>query len=229
MGVLNGMRRRTLVFLLAATCLSWTPAPMATGVVAGMVTLVEPAASERPDVGRYARRRAVPPPKAARTGGVGDVVVYLMPETVTRSSAAGEAPRVVQRGRTIVPFLTVARVGQRVDFPNQDDVFHNLFSLSEPNRFDLGRYAPGETRSHVFDEAGSVRLFCDIHSEMAGVILVLDTPYHARPDGNGAFRIEGVPAGRYTAVAWHDRTGADTVRVVIEDGATARADFSLGT
>jgi hypothetical protein len=225
------MRRRLVVLLVATASVSWTraPEPAPSGTVAGTVALVEPPPRALPDLGRYARRRAVPPPKPSRTDGVGDVVVYLVPDRPTGGPAGGAAPRVVQRERTIVPFLTVAYVGQQVEFPNRDDVFHNLFSLSEPNRFDLGRYAPGETRTHTFERAGAVRLFCDIHSEMAGVILVLDTPYHTRPDAAGGFRIEDVPAGRYTAVAWHDRAGADTVRVVVEAGATARADFSLGT
>jgi plastocyanin len=225
------MQRWTTAFLLAAASAAWTPAPapQAAGSVAGTVVLVEPAAQERPDLGRYARRRAVPPPKPSRTGGAGAVVVYLIPEGGAAATARGPAPQVVQRDRTIVPFLTVAHVGQRVEFPNRDDVFHNLFSLSEPNRFDLGRYAPGEARSHVFERPGAVRLFCDIHSDMAGVILVLDTPYHTHPDADGRFRIDDVPAGRYTAVAWHDRAGSDSVRVVVESGGTARADFSLGT
>jgi hypothetical protein len=224
---------RELMGVLLLAFVAPAPAPqstrVATGEVVGAVLLVEPPVRELPSLGRYARRRAVPPAPPRRSAGVGDVVVYLVPEEPGRHAATPYVPRIVQADRTIVPFLTVAQVGQRVEFPNQDDVFHNLFSLSEPNRFDLGRYAPGEARSHVFDHAGAVRLFCDIHSNMAATILVLDSPYHTRPDVDGRYRIEGVPAGRYLAIAWHDRAGADSARIVVPASGTAATDFSLGT
>jgi hypothetical protein len=124
--------------------------------------------------------------------------------------------------------VTAVQVGTLVEFPNIDDVFHNLFSLSAPRRFNLGRYPPGDSRSERFDRTGVVRIFCDIHSEMGGVILVLDTPYFTRPDDQGRFRIEGVPPGEYTAIVWHEVAGSDSTRVVVSDGAETSVDFQLG-
>jgi len=123
--------------------------------------------------------------------------------------------------------VTVVRVGTRIDFPNEDDVFHNLFSLSDAGRFNLGRYPPGESRSIVFSETGVIRMFCDIHSDMEGTILVLDTPYFTRPDSEGKFQITGVPAGTYTVVAWDAAAPADSTEVIVEAGRPFRADFFL--
>ena len=117
--------------------------------------------------------------------------------------------------------------GARIRFPNRDDVFHNLFSLSDTHPFNLGRYAPGESRSETFPEAGIVRMFCDIHSEMGGTILILDTWLFARPAADGSYRIDGVPAGRHRVVAWHDSGIADTTVVDVASSGTARVDFDL--
>jgi hypothetical protein len=114
-----------------------------------------------------------------------------------------------------------------VSFPNEDNVFHNLFSLSAPQPFNLGRYPRGETRSQLFRKPGVVRMFCDIHSDMSGVILVLDTPHFTHPDASGRFRLPGVPEGRHRVVAWHESQGADTVDVVVGPGGTATADLRL--
>jgi hypothetical protein len=73
-----------------------------------------------------------------------------------------------------------------------------------------------------------VRLFCDIHSEMSGIIVVVDTPYFTQPDADGRFRIDDVADGEYTAIVWHEAAGADSARVVVTSGGDARVDFSLG-
>ena len=138
-----------------------------------------------------------------------------------------ERPVVItQRQRTIIPHTTVAQVGQVVQFPNEDDVYHNLFSLSSGNRFNLGRYAPGVTETNVFEHQGVVHLFCDIHAEMAGEILVVSTPYVTRVNPDGTYDLT-VPAGRYRAVAWHPSVGADTAMLTIPDGPVVAQDFAL--
>jgi len=155
------------------------------------------------------------------------VVVYLRGDTPAASGPRTPA-RIVQRGRTIIPHVTVVEAGTRVEFPNSDDVFHNIFSLSGPQNFNLGRYPPGESRTVVFDRPGVVRLFCDIHSEMSGVIVVLATPYFTKPQADGTFRISGVPNGTYTAFVWHEVAGLDSARVVVAGEAETRVDFVLG-
>lgn len=153
--------------------------------------------------------------------------MYLQPLDAAAPASGGSPVRVLQRDRTILPHVSVARVGQVVEFPNDDDIFHNIFSLSPGNRFSLGRYAPGVTETNTFETPGVVRLFCDIHAEMAGVILVVDTPWVTRVAGDGSYSISGVPAGRYRAVAWHPASRPDTVEVDLRDGATTTRDFTL--
>jgi plastocyanin len=146
----------------------------------------------------------------------------------TPRAASGAPATVNQRNRRILPRITVVQVGTEVRFPNEDDVFHNLFSLSDPKKFNLGRYPPGESESVVFDEPGVVRLFCDIHSEMSAVIMVLATPFFTRPAADGSYQIPNLPAGTHAVVAWHDRAPPDTVIVTVADGRVSQADFSLG-
>jgi hypothetical protein len=217
--------------ILAASFVGWRhvdpiPTEQARAAVSGRV---EVSAGEPPPPGppsAYARRRYVPPQAPGVPGGPEDAFVYLEPQGGPPLPAPDAPVRILQRDRTIISYATVAQVGQLVEFPNEDDVFHNLFSLSTGNRFSLGRYAPGVTETHTFTSPGVVSLFCDIHAEMAGVILVVATPYVVRVGADGSYRITGVPAGSYRAIAWHPTAGADTVALVVrEEGVTQ--DFAL--
>lgn len=174
----------------------------------------------------YARRRYRPPQSPGEPGGAEDAFVYLESLDRTVPTETDEPVVILQRERTIIPHVTVTQVGQVVQFPNEDDVYHNLFSLSSGNRFSLGRYAPGVTETNVFHSPGIVHLFCDIHAEMAGVILVVNTPYVTRVDADGSYNLT-VPGGRYRAVAWHPTAGADTAMLTIPDGPTVAQDFAL--
>src|SRR5690606_6124903 len=106
-------------------------------------------------------------------------------------------------------------------------IYHNVFSLSRPARFDLGRYAVGRSKSVRFDRAGIVRVFCDIHSHMSAYILVFSHPFFAVADAEGRYRIDNVPPGTYSVVAWHQ--GATTVpqSVTVPDGGTTEVDFAV--
>lgn len=198
------------------------------GMVEGTVVLGAAAESPPAMISPYARRR-YSPPAAARgpSSQFGDVVIYVLADGST-SAPSGTRATVAQRNQTITPHVTAVQVGTRVDFPNEDEVFHNLFSLSSAQRFNLGRYPQGESRSQHFPRAGVIRLFCDIHSEMSGVILVLDTPHFTHPDANGRFRIANVPEGRHRVVAWHESAGADTIDVVVGSNGASVVNFSLG-
>src|SRR5206468_1029942 len=96
------------------------------------------------------------------------------------------------------------RAGTAVDFPNRDRTYHNVFSFSKAKRFDLGRYAGGLSKAIRFDEPGVVRVFCEIHSHMSAFILVFAHRYFATTDAEGRYRIDDVPPGTYTVVAWND-------------------------
>ena len=156
-----------------------------------------------------------------------DVVVWV--PSAPAPPAAGLPPRVAvdQRDMEIVPRVAVVSTGTTVDFPNSDDLFHNLFSLSSAKKFNLGRYAPGVSKSVTFDREGEVRVFCDIHSDMVGSILVVGTRAFARPAADGSYRIDGLTPGRHSIVVWHPALGADTVAVEVPDGAEVRLDLEL--
>ncbi len=132
-------------------------------------------------------------------------VVYLeeAPQAAFETPPPGRA-RLDQRNETFVPYVLAITVGSTVDFPNDDPIYHNVFSLSKPKRFDLGRYPRGQSRSVVFDRPGVVRVFCEIHSHMSAFILVFAHRYFAVTDAEGRYRIEGVPPGSYTLALWND-------------------------
>ena len=222
--------RMAAVLLLAGLAAATLPeqGQRAEGTVVGMVRLAVVVEASPPMLSPYARPRYRPPARAeSASGSPESVVVYLIGRETTASESRPPA-RVSQRNRTILPHVTAIQAGTRVEFPNEDDVFHNLFSLSGPHQFNLGRYPPGESKAEVFTKPGVVRLFCDIHSEMSGVILVVDTPYFTKPDAQGRYRIEGVPAGEYTAVAWHEVAGSDSVGVMVTGAQETTVDFMLG-
>lgn len=197
------------------------------GSVVGTVQVEVEGEADPPMLNPYSRRRYRPPtPAPAAPGSPVNVVIYVLAER-TPTPTTDTSVSIVQRDRTILPHVTAVSAGTTIEFPNRDEVYHNLFSLSDTRRFNLGRYPPGESRSETFPEPGLVRMFCDIHSDMGGVILVLDTPWLGRPDTNGRYRITGVPPGRHRVVAWHETAGSDTVEVVVREDRTARADFRL--
>lgn len=112
--------------------------------------------------------------------------------------------QILQTNYTFVPSLIAVQVGTRIEFPNQDHAFHNVFSYSPAKRFDLGRYRPEERPipSQLFDKPGLVTLRCDIHEHMRALILVLETPHFLVTDPDGQFKLEGVPEGSYVLKAW---------------------------
>src|SRR2546429_4960488 len=131
-------------------------------------------------------------------------VVYL--DGAFPQPASLPTKQVAQKDLAFLPALLPVQVGTRVEFPNLDDTYHNIFSYSPAKRFDLGRYRPEERPipSEVFAVPGLVVLRCDIHEHMRGLVLVLDTPYFITTDEQGRFRLSGLPSGHYTLKAWID-------------------------
>jgi len=152
-------------------------------------------------------------------------VVYLegnFPRPVTPARF-----EVAQKDMTFLPALLPLQAGSRVEFPNYDDTYHNIFSYSPAKRFDLGRYRPDErpVPSVLFDTPGLVVLRCDIHDHMRGLILVLDSPHFALTDGDGRFHLKGLPAGKYTLKVWLNSRTTLERPVELVDGSTLRVDF----
>lgn len=124
-----------------------------------------------------------------------------------------------QKNKTLVPHLVVVPVNSTIDFPNRDDIFHNIFSDSRPHPFDLGLYRAGASKSQTFHEAGSYRVFCNIHPQMAAVILVLPTSYFVEANSGGDYRME-LPDGRYRVTAWSERSRPTSSEVTVQGSAS---------
>jgi len=156
-----------------------------------------------------------------------DVVVYL--EQVPRKYQALKKPRAMaQRDKAFVPRLIAVSKGSTVDFPNEDKFFHNVFSLSEGNTFDLGLYRAGESKSVTFEKTGVVDVYCNIHPNMWAQILVLDNPFFTTSTKDGSFELAKVPPGTYKVAAWVSG-GSEPVRqeIKVEPGKRAEARFEV--
>jgi len=124
------------------------------------------------------------------------------------------------KGKAFVPRVVVVPVGGTVEFPNQDPIFHNVFSVSGENRFDLDLYKKPRSGAWTPRHPGLVRVFCNIHPQMSAYVLVRDNPFWARPAADGSFEIAGLPAGKWVLKAWHERSGeAQRPVTVPEEGA----------
>jgi plastocyanin len=155
-----------------------------------------------------------------------NVVVYLK-DFVYRAALAPSRAALRQEHETFVPHVLAITRGSTVDFPNDDPIFHNVFSLSSAATFDLRRYPQGEIRSQQFNKAGVVKIYCHIHSHMSAVVLVLDHPYFVTPQDDGSFELPKVPPGDYTIVGWHERIGERRVAVHVERGKAASVQLTL--
>ncbi len=194
------------------------------GTIRGRVELrrVAPAIERRPGVADLG------PPPARDVPDRLKSVVYLdsAPRGAFEQTDGGHAV-MDQRNETFVPHVLAITTGTTVDFPNSDRIYHNVFSLSKTERFDLGRYAVGHSRSVRFDRPGIVRVFCDIHSHMNAFILVFSHPFFAVTDAEGRYRIENVPPGAYNVIAWNEGVSSDAQPITVPDGAAAELDFTL--
>jgi plastocyanin len=144
-----------------------------------------------------------------------DAVVYFNPEQAIAVDPPSSEVLLTTARRQFEPRVVVVEAGSVVRFPNEDPILHNVFSSSPGNRFDLGLYGKSEGLTHRFDEPGLVRVFCNVHSRMSAHIVVVDTPFHLRPDGDGRFRFDALPRGRGTLTAWHERTDPLQIPVTI--------------
>ena len=196
------------------------------GTIRGRVELRQPPA----DLGRRPNAGDLGMPKPHDATDRRRSVVYL--ETAPRAAFdQRDEPRarLDQRNEAFVPHVLAIVAGTTVEFPNNDKTYHNVFSLSSTKTFDLGRYAVGKSKSVRFDRPGIVRVFCDIHSHMSAFILVFAHRYFAVTDDEGRYRLDNVPPGSYTVVAWNESSPSESRRVVVGDaGGDIEANFALG-
>lgn len=140
-----------------------------------------------------------------------NIVVWLTPAGGGAGPAGGAAaghppPQIAQINKSFDPHVLVIQMGTPVQFPNKDPFLHNVFSLFDGKRFDLGFYEAGSSKTVHFDRAGVSFLFCNIHPEMSGAVVAVDTPYFGTSDRTGRVSIANVPDGRYQLNVWYERS-----------------------
>ena len=190
-------------------------------VVEGRVTLPKPRPWSVPPL-RYAGQVSeITPPDPAVA------VIYLQGQfPPAQTNSIRLTNEVKQVGAQFRPALLPIQVGTSVEFPNGDDFYHNVFSYSKPKRFDLGRYRKSDRPPfEVFDKPGVVKLYCEIHQHMRGVILVLDTPYFTRTDTNGVYKLQDLPAGHFQLTAWIDENHIYEKPLDLLSGQEIHVDF----
>ena len=188
---------------LAATVLA-LPAAAGAGSITGKVELVDKGGRKATDLS--------------------DVVVYVEGARVKPKPATAT---VVMKGKAFNPHVVVVPVGGTVQFPNEDPIFHNAFSVSGDNRFDMELYKRPKVGSFTFQHPGVVKVYCNIHPQMSAVIVVRDNPLFTKAAVDGTFTIENVPAGKYVVKAWHERGGEAGSEVTVTETGTAQARFTL--
>lgn len=159
-------------------------------------------------------------------------VIWLTPLSTTASipqPTQSHIPQLVQKDKAFHPSLLVIPVGGKVEFPNRDPFFHNVFSMFDGKRFDLGLYESGSSRTVQFERPGISFIFCNIHSEMSAVVLTLATPYYAISDARGDLTIAGVAPGRYELQLFHSSVTPDVLQGLKREVTIAPDDTTLGT
>lgn len=183
------------LLVISAVAFAWPRSPVAVSTVRGRIELTN------------SRLK----PRDGRIDASGVVVWLAAPDGSVLRGASKQRKIITQRNKRFSPHIIAVETGSEVDFPNEDPFFHNVFSIFNGKRFDLGLYASGETRPVNFNRAGISYIFCNIHPQMSAVVIALDTPYFAISDKGGGFAISNVPAGNYRLNVWHERAKPETL------------------
>ena len=219
--------KQAVPLLLAASVAA--PAAIA-GSITGTVRAVPPKGgpAEAMSGGAYESRRYKYVEKIDYTK-LRDFVVYLDQVVPEEAGAAPKTAAVTttQKDANFDPHVLPVAVGTTVRWPNEDEIFHNVFSMSEPAQFDLGYYKKEKVPEVTFTRPGVVDVFCAIHTKMHCIILVVPNRFFAKADERGRFTISGVPAGTYKVRAWHERFPSKTIEVTVPASGEAKVDFTL--
>ncbi len=197
-----------------------------------------PAPAPRAEAPSFASRRSSASASASDSSGgairgkvevpAGEPVAYVYVENLLAPPVKGEHKVIQQSGKKFLPGWAVIQRGTSITFPNNDNIYHNVFSLSAGNSFDLGLYnSGGQPKSHTFSEAGPVDIYCNIHPDMAARVLVVPNRYYAKVKADGTFEIPGVPSGRRKLVAWSPGSSPATEWVEVGGGHPADVRLKL--
>lgn len=165
-------------------------------------------------------------PEKKTVPGAG-AVVWVVDAAAAKEAAASAKPRIASKSKRFDPHIAVVPEGGTVQFPNLDGIYHNVFSLSENARFDLGLYRNGASRAMTFENPGLVRIYCNIHPQMAAVLVVIDGAIWAQAAANGTAVLANVPAGRATVRAWDEKGGDFTAAVDVPESGAVPLAISL--
>ncbi|MFL6447975.1 MAG: hypothetical protein ACJ746_09845 [Bryobacteraceae bacterium] len=153
------------------------------------------------------------------------IVVYAEPLGDHEAPKPGHF-ELKQEGKTFIPHVLAVPVGSSITFPNDDPIFHNVFSMTRPGPFDLGLYRAGDSKTRVFTKPATYRVFCNIHPQMSAVLLVLPTSFIAEANKDGAYRMD-VPPGRYRVTAWSERSEPVTEELSVESSPVSAPAMTL--
>ncbi len=165
--------------------------------------------------------------KSKQVRRVEDVIVYYRPDTPVSLDEHVATAVMQTRNKQFSPRVMPIVAGSTVDFPNLDPILHNVFSVSKNNKFDAGLYSEGPGESQQFNNPGLVRVFCNVHQNMVGHILVLDTPWFTEADEQGRFTLTGVPEGKGKLYVWHQRARPVVQEVEISEDLALVTDLKL--
>src|SRR6266571_5158710 len=177
-----------------------------------------------------ARIKVVDTEYKASSSHAQNVVVWLTPigARAPAMSFSKQPLRLTQHNKSFEPHVLVVPVGSVVQFPNRDPFFHNVFSLFEGKRFDLGLYEAGSTRNVSFDRPGISYIFCNIHAEMSAVVIALDTPYFSISNRKGELVIPHVPPGRYMMRTWYETALMESLDAMTREISVNENSSTLG-
>ncbi|MGA8027219.1 MAG: hypothetical protein WB992_08730 [Bryobacteraceae bacterium] len=196
--------------------------------VSGRITIEKSAIRRTVPLAVYdLRGMAIPEDASGRRSADEFQRVAIWLESSAPSTAAPVNVKMQQRNRHFEPELLVIPVGSRVDFPNSDPIFHNIFSLSGTQSFDLGYYSEGRSRSVNFPRAGIVQVYCHVHPDMHGVIVVTASRWSGKPAQDGKFSWANVPAGKYRLSVWQKSVGVIHKSVVVPEAGPVHVNVAL--